>query len=859
MADPATEHAALQGAQTGYQPTSVPTQTRNIQLANYAPMLQAIEQAGQSIINSPLNPQVRSQMQLATAGAQAGTQMIKQWANDPNQQWKLGLLGSVQGGQFNVAPGYTAPQSVRAMMAPSMGSQGGSNVNQNTVEPQNTQQTQQPDNSQQTQQPQQQTQQPQTNQPQPNTLSNPDFQFNTGQVSPQGAPNYFASNGGQQPPAAPDNRTAATAPSIAQVNPNLVASTNNDQLMRDYAAQKDAENQQNLVQWQNKNQGGVMSAVAAKQWAQQNLDTDISRAVYLPNGGPKGANGQAEPAYAFYGKHGGTNIVPVSQMVKAGAGPLVVAQNTSQVLNASDKQNQAAQQANQGLPGHIPFAPGQGPQTGAQPPAQQGPPPAPGGQQQPVSNVAGTPVNVPQTATGGTDWSKLPGQLPQDQFNQQVAAATNVTNAGGPPLNRLSASNNPNQAVATTDENGVPKAGYNNGQVNLSGNPDYVNQATGVTPEILNGMRNTYLKNGASGTNPNSGDVNDPDPKIGQTGDFSWYLSNGGKGLAYTVKPGQVPFTEQRLYEGSDHWEPFDPPQQVLQRNLMQWDPSLTPAQIQGMSKNEMQARLQEAYYIQKILPSKGEMQPGTQQNVDHLHDEILAATRVENAIKGLKPEQYGVTAQQGNTLARQGETMQTTQPHGPLGWFNNARAWLNGVVSGQGQENPKVSFIQDQWKNLEGLVRGRENEEQPFNQMGSTMGSTTFPTELHNWLNQRKLDYGRSVTGILANNQRIPGQYVDMANDLKVGKPWWDPADTYGEGSKVPMGNAAQAEHSALQNHGATPSPTPAPAAPGASPAPTGSPVKVATQQQYNALPVGAHYQDSTGRNFIKQAPRQQ
>lgn len=413
--------------------------------------------------------------------------------------------------------------------------------------------------------------------------------------------------------------------------------------------------------------------------------------------------------------------------------------------------------------------------------------------------------------------------------------------------------------MATTDENGVPKAGYNNGQMNLSGNPDYVAQATGVSNEQLAGMRNNYLKNGASAFNPNSADPSQSDPRIGQTGDFTWYLSDGGKGLAYTVKPGAVPFTDSRLYEGSDHWEPFDPPKTVLQRNLMQWDPSLDPEKINGMSRDEMVARLRQQYYIQRILPSQIPMDGGTQQNVDHLHDEIQAATRVENAIKQMKPEQYGVTSRQGNTLARQGETLQTSVPHGPLGWLNDARAWINGVVAGQKQEDPKVSFVQDQWKNLEGLVHGRENEEQPFNQMTGTMGATTFPTELHNWLNQRKMDYQRSITGILANNQRVPGQYVDMANDMKVGKPWWDPADTYGPGSKQPVGEAAQAEHAALQNHGTT---TPAPAAPGPTPRSAAAvqgksqanPVKVNSTQQYNSIAKGTYYQDSTGRTFLKQ-----
>jgi hypothetical protein len=824
MADPATQFQPPGMQASGYSPSVVPSETRGIQLANYGPMMQAIEQAGQTILNSPLNPEVRSRMQLAAAGAQVGTKELQEWSNDPNQRWKLGMLGGISGGQFNLAPGYATPMATRALLSPPGGGAG------NQVGPPNPSTVPPGDNPQQQQPQQQPPGQQQTPQQQPQGQSN-GFGFKTSQADTS---NPFAPPG-QQPPMA--------APGGQQVNPNLSASTDNDFLLRRNAQQQagqqmaDQVGQQALVQWQNNNQGGVMSAVQAKEWAQHNLDTDINRAVYLPQGGPTGQNGQKEPAFAFFGKKGGTNVVPISQMVKAGAGALVAAQNSSQVLNTADQANKAAQQVNQQQQGGSPTP------MSAQMGQPQGPPAAPSA--------------VPQTPGGQTDWGAMPGQLPQDEFNRRVAAATNVTNAGGPPTTSLTASaaNGPNAATSTTDENGTPKAGHNDGTVNLSGNPNFVAQTTGLNNDQLNQMRNSYLKNGSSTFNPNSSDQSNPDPMIGKTGDFSWYMSNGGKGLAYAVKPGQVPFTESRLYEGSDHWEQFDPPEQALQRNLMQWDPSLSPAEIQGMSKQQMQARLQEQYYIQRILPSRGEMQPGTQANVDHLHDEILAATRVENAIKGMKPQQYGQTAQQGNTLARQAETLQSSDQHGPLGWWNNARAWVNGLISGQGQENPKVSFIQDQMKNLEGQVAGRADEEAPLKQLSATAGSTTFPTELHNWLNQRKLDYQRSVTGILANNQRIPGQYVDMANDMKVGKPWWDPADTYGPGSTLQPGNAAKAEHAQLANHGAppaAPSPTPSPTpAMGTSQA---NPLKVNSAQQYNAVPKGTYYQDSTGRTFLKQ-----
>lgn len=853
MADPAAEHAAVQGVQTGFQPTVVPTQTRSIQLANYAPMMQAIEQAGQNILNSPLNPEVRSRMQLATETAQTEANRIKEWAADPNQRWKLDMLMSSQGGQVNVSPGYTTPQLIRAQLGPQYGTRNTQQVNPKTQDtPPTTTNTPQDNTN---------PQQPTNVQPQ-----GPGFQFKTSQTD-SGAPNYFASNGNGNAPAAPDSRTQATAPSV---NPNLVASTDNDQLMRNWAAQQDQAKQQQLTQWQNNNVHPVVDAQTALN-IYKRFNTSATSASYLPNAGPGG-----EPAISFGVKMPGgghtSTMVPVSQLAKMGGGPDIASQNPSHVFSAAEQ----AQQAQQGAQPNANPPPSQGPQ--AQPGANQGgsptpmsaqmggPPPAPGAAPN-VPNTAGTPVNVPQTPQGGTDWAQLPGQLPQDEFNRRVAAATNVTSAGGPPLDRFTAANNPSPQIATTDGNGVPKAGYNNGDRNLSGNPNFMEQNTGISNADLAGMRSNYQKNGSAQTNPNSMDPSHPDPKVGQSGDFSVYLSQGGTGPAYATIEGKVPFTEQRMYEGSDHWEPFDPPKLQLQRNLLQWDPSLDPDQINKMGKDEMISRLRQAYYIQKILPSTIPMDDGTRNNLNHLHDEILSANRIENAIKTMKPEEYGTTAQQANALARTGETLHTTEPHGPLGWFNNARSWVNGVVAGQQREDPRVSFVQDQMKNLEGLVKGRENEEKPFNQLGATMGATTFPTELHNWLNQRKLDYQRSVTGIMTNNQRIPGDYVDMANDLKTGKPLWDPGETYGSyqgpGAQRGPGAAAQAEHGALQAHGtASPSATPPPAAPGGTATGQGtsqaSPIKVNSQQQYNALPVGSYYQDSTGRTFMKQPPRQ-
>lgn len=762
-------------------------------LANYAPMMSAIEQAGQTILNSPLNPEVRSRMQLAAAGAQAGQREIA-WAEKTGY---LPLMGSVHGGQFGLSAGGL-PQSVTQGLLPQGVGKEDPNAPPN---PNTTPEGAQNNGNAPAPETPQQAPQPQVTPPAHGQGSGPggtDFGVtqspadatkgqNYGQTTQPSQ--YFASGNGQNAPGAPG------------VNPNLSASTDNDFLLRrnaqQQAGQQQAEQvgQQALVDWQNNNQGGVMSAVQAKEWAQHNLDTDINRAVYLPQGGPPGANGQKEPAFAFFGKKGGTNVVPISQMVKAGAGPLVAAQNSSQVLNTADQANKAASRVNQqqqsGSPTPMSAQMGQ--------PQPQGPPAAP---------------------TGQTDYGAMPGQLPNDEFQRRVNQATSVNAPGGTASNepagmpqKVSLSNG-----STTDENGTGTAGNNNHQFDPSNpTPDgvkYTYNTTGVTPQI----RDQLLHN--VNQNPNAQTNSFGDPFAGHYGNYDWYRTRTGNSL-YAVRPGNNLFSESRLYWGDNQWQPTALPQQELRRNLHEIDNTIPMEKLNAMSTDELQAHLQEYRQLQ-LLQFQPQLDAGVQDNLDHLSGEVKAATHVQNATKGMNPQDYNISALANNARVREGEQFKTgiNSPQNLVNAFQGGLSTFMG--GGKLNSDSKLNYIDKNWNDLKAFMGGNraggENEAQEFENLQRLYGTKDFPSALDHFLNQRKTDYVKAVTVSTANNQRLPKGYADMSNAILRHQPWSDPGDDYGPGKNTPVGPVEQAESNMPNGK--------APGAPGASPSPQGTPM---------------------------------
>jgi hypothetical protein len=162
-----------------------------------------------------------------------------------------------------------------------------------------------------------------------------------------------------------------------------------------------------MQKWQNQSMGQPMTSQDALAWAkgQSTLNQD---ATYLPMGGPNGA-----PAFAFHVKGGGMNIVPVSQMVQRGAGPLVASQNTSQVISQADQQQQAGAQGQPPAP--------QGDQGQPPPQIAQGPPAAPVGPLPGQPQVAQAQPQYPNIS--GPPPAPIPGAYNPAPYRQAIAQA----------------------------------------------------------------------------------------------------------------------------------------------------------------------------------------------------------------------------------------------------------------------------------------------------------------------------------------------------------------------------------------------------------------------------------------------------
>lgn len=793
------QQPGMQVPQPSY--ATVPTETRNIQLADYRPMMQAIESAGQTILNSPINPEVRARMQSNVAQSQAVQSMIKTYKD----AGLLPLVTNVAGGAPNIGlagvPAGTASYIATKLFGPK--TPGGGGKDKETVNPETA-----PEGGG-SNKPAAGVGEQETPNAGPESIGNlptgpTDPNASTGGLGQVNTPteNGLASAGANTganafaPPnaglvsAAPPapvrdvdvskvaNNQATQDNQPAQMPGNLVASTDNNQLLRTYFQQKQAEDeaaQQRLAQWQNTNQGSVMSAVQAKEWAQHNLDTDINRAVYLPQGGPPNAQGQKEPAYAFYGRKGGTNIVPISQMVKAGAGALVAAQNSSQVLNTADQATKTGGVPLQNAPpyqGQLPAASGSPPSTNAQ----QGPPAAPAG---PADRFAAQ-----------------PGQLPTDEFNRRVAEATNVPAAGGPPVQNLTAqvggNNNGGHFSngSTTDENGFGKAGNNDGSVNQGGNwMDYLKNTTGMTPERFNQLKAT----------PRTGETNPSypgDPVAFQDGDWKWY-EDDHSGKYYTTRTGEQLFYQGRLYFGDNQFHQFPLPQQELARNLHAKEPQLSMDELTDpkiWSRDRLSAELNK--WVQMDYKNQmGLMPQETSDNIDHLGKEIQSLTRLGHAIAGLEPRQYDDTALAANKWRRGAENAEPSENQGVQGVIGSVERALQSGMGGGNQSDQRLNFISKERGGLKalmgGLRAGNENEQEEYRTLMDQWGTKGFQPALEDYLHKRQADFVKAVKGATQNNQRVPGFYTDMTTQLLNKEPWHDPDDTYGPGSRLPKGPA--------------------------------------------------------------------
>jgi hypothetical protein len=352
----------------------------------------------------------------------------------------------------------------------------------------------------------------------PSTLTGPPKLPASTQVTQQPSNLYAAT--GQPPPPSP---AAFQGPSQAETNAAIQESLARNQFAsaeqgvpagyqpptqyptvaqdQTTPGQPPAQDQQALQAWQAQNAHPVASAQDALTWA-KTFHTGYTDATYLPHAGPGG-----EPAFNFTGKNGASNLVPISQMVKNGFAPRVAAQSTSAVLGVADQARQ-------------------------QPPAQpqQAAPVAP----------AQPPTQYPTVAQDQT----VPGQPPAapgmtDIYGNPLSAYTNVPSRGGPAASQVTAGEGAGQP---TQPGGQPEEHPLIAPAPKELDQDQVRkEVTALTP--------SQLKDAKSGRGEESGD-----PYAGSSGGFDWYQDKGS-GRLYTFMPDPNKWREQRFYLGSNGWQ----------------------------------------------------------------------------------------------------------------------------------------------------------------------------------------------------------------------------------------------------------------------------------------------------------------
>jgi hypothetical protein len=385
----------------------------------------------------------------------------------------------------------------------------------------------------------------------------------TGNVEPLQTPSVFASRGGAQAPAAP------TGPPPQAQTP--AAATQTDQAA--------------MAKWQAQNAHPVMTSQEALGWM-KNQTTLAQDATYLPMGGPNGS-----PAYAFHMKGGGMNIVPISQMIQKGAGPLVAAQNTSAVISQTDQA--------QGGAAPMPSGTGAGaPQGTPAPSMPPGPPPAPGLAGMPSGTGAGAPQ--PVSATPGPPPAPGPQAPITDVNGNPLGAYTNVASRGGLTPDQLTAQTAPGgQPAQPAPQPGQPL------------NPAPSNTTVAPAEQAAIQAQANHI--------PKPTGAYQGDPIVpGTTGPYTYYRDDKPNstswGRIYTTLPGGAGhyFDQQRWYLGTDKYEPYELPESAARQQM--WDKwgskgFLTRDQINGMGAKEMEPWLQRAWQndaYQRSSPTEG-------------------------------------------------------------------------------------------------------------------------------------------------------------------------------------------------------------------------------------------------------------
>jgi hypothetical protein len=374
------------------------------------------------------------------------------------------------------------------------------------------------------------------------------------------------------------------------------------------AGYQSPQQKQQLADWQAQNAHPVAAAGDALAWAKK-FHTGYTDATYLPHGGPGG-----EPAFAFTEKGGGTNTVPLSQMVRNGFGPTVAAQSTSSVLSVADQ----AQQGPQG-PG-LPL----GPVSPAQPSQQPQPPPA----QAPAA----------------------PSQGITDIYGNPLSAYTSVASKGGPT---------PQQLTAQTAPAGQPAEPPPGQPVRNPHEP-----LSGPTADTtLSSEEQRAIQEQAAAMPPRPEGKYTGDRVVeGTRGPYTYYINDDPyapkpyRGRAYTVLPGSAGgyFNQKRWYLGTNHYEEYELPDSEMKKTMFdKWGRNgyLSKPEIDAMDAEEMKPWLQRAWQNENYTRSSPtEGINSDLDSMEQLHNYIkkisdLEQTLAENGYPNLNTDHRMVAA----------------------------------------------------------------------------------------------------------------------------------------------------------------------------------------------------------------------
>ena len=777
MAGPGSETQFAQaGLNAPYQYTPVETRLNSpIELhpVDYSGISAAVANLPSNLMQSGLNPAVRAKIQAEAARYKAEGQFISSAANDPKSRGFMGF----QGGALTVQPritsgpaGYTGAAGDTLSGAADTGSTDQGGGQPVTTQPQDTGQT--------------------GGQP---TVGNFQGVSPTGGVNLGGnyfgganlggfggQPNYFGTPGsGAQPPAAPGGQPQAqgqpTAQPTATPQPQPQAGAN-DVVM---------------ANWQDQNAHPVAPASEALKWAKNNFDTRAQDATYMPHGGPMG-----QPAYAFHMKGGGTNMVPLQQMVQNGFAANVAGNQTSMTLSAADKVRQQ-----QGQP--------QGQPQGQQVAQGQQPPQAPG------APVAQTPEQQQYLA------QQTQVTTPGGQVNPLLSASTDNQHLLETNQAAYAAAQDSPTAMVTTNPSNVPRAV----------NPTYRSPAPagsiqGVADAEVNRQTQAGLKAGIENM-PNAPGDNPGGLKVAARMDngITWYVDPNEPSHVPFLIYNTTPWSESRM-PNDGKWQTYEHvyPDKLLDKQIydnLHQDSS-------GWSKADKINALRENYWEHTSTPLSEE----NSNKLHSLREQVLYSQRIMDAVDHMDPGDWGWLAQKKNTIAAHQYDFKGM----PV--VDGLMKGVSKVIAG-GEVDPRLTHLMQAYASLKGGASNSYLTGEERDALKSINLDATLKDNIKGFNHDRMAEYNQYVNTALANRFRMDPDLLQTAQSITNQKHIQD-TQNY-DYSKVPSSRVGDTQPPAAPGGGAGGGGT---YGSRTNPAPIGN-----DTTSYNNLPMYGYYLDSSGQ----------